>query len=70
MVAVAFERARKLWTPRQGAVVQARLLGALYSLLVLSLFTLGGLLAALATAGPGSADTSGQSRRGCAVAGA
>ncbi len=49
MVAVAFERARKLWAPRQGAVTRARLLGALSSLLILALFTLGGLLAALAT---------------------
>ena len=57
MVAVAFERARKLWTPRLGTVVQARLLGAVYSLLVLSLFTLGGLLAALATARSGAVPT-------------
>ena len=49
MVAVAFERSRKLWAPRQGAVTRARLLGALSSLLILALFTLGGLLAALAT---------------------
>ena len=52
MVAVAYERARKLWAPRHGSVVQARLLGMIYSLLVLALFTLGGLLAALATARP------------------
>ena len=50
MVAVAFERARKLWSPRQGSVVQARVLGVVYALLVLALFSLGGLLAALATA--------------------
>ena len=49
MEAVAFERARKLWTPRHGSVVQARVLGVVYSLLVLILFSLGGLLAALAT---------------------
>jgi len=49
MSAVAFERARKLWSPRRGAVVQARLLGAVYALLVLTIFALGGLLAALAT---------------------
>ena len=52
MEAVAFERARKLWTPRQRAVILARLLGVLYSLLILVLFTLGGLLAALVTSRP------------------
>ena len=49
MVAVAYDRARKLWSPRQGSVLQARVLGVVYALLVLILFSLGGLLAALAT---------------------
>ena len=61
MVAVAFERARKLWTPRQGVVTWARLLGALHSLLVLGLFTLGGLLAALVVARGGTAANPGLS---------
>ena len=53
MTAVAFERARKLWTPQHGAVIRARLLGAIHALLVLTLFTLGGLLAALVASRPG-----------------
>ena len=47
MEAVAFERARNLIAPRRAAATRARVLGVVHSLLVLALFTLGGLLAAL-----------------------
>ena len=49
MEAVAYERARKLWAPRQGAVNRARVFGVASALLILTLFSVGGLLAALAT---------------------
>ncbi len=49
MQAAAYDRARKLWTPRRGAVIWANLLGILHSLLVLAAILLGGALAVLTT---------------------
>ena len=47
MQAAAYDRARKLWTPRKGAVLSARALGVVHSLLVFKALVIGGLLAAL-----------------------
>jgi ATP-binding cassette, subfamily B, bacterial len=47
MQAAAYDRARKLWTPRKGAVLWAKILGVVHSLLVLKAIILGGALAAL-----------------------
>lgn len=47
MPSVAYDRARKLWTPRRGAVLWATLLGVAHSLLVLKVLLIGGALAAL-----------------------
>ncbi len=49
MPAAAYDRARKLWNPRQGAVLWAKVLGVVHSLLVLMAILLGGLLSALVT---------------------
>ena len=47
MQAAAYDRARKLWTPRKGAVLWANILGVVHSLLILSAILLGGAVAAL-----------------------
>ncbi len=47
MEAAAYDRARKLRTPRRGAVLRANLLGIIHSLLILSALLVGGGLAAL-----------------------
>jgi ATP-binding cassette, subfamily B, bacterial len=49
MPAAAYDRARKLWNPRQGAVLWAKVLGVVHSLLVLKIILLGGIVAALVT---------------------
>lgn len=49
MHATAYDRARKLWTPRQGAVLWSRLLGVVHSLLILKAILIAGVLAALVT---------------------
>ena len=47
MQAAAYDRARKLWTPRKGAVLWANILGVAHSLLSLTAILIGGALAAL-----------------------
>ena len=47
MQAAAYDRARKLWTPRKGAVLWAKVLGVVHSLLILAAILLGGAVAAL-----------------------
>ncbi len=47
MPSAAYDRARKLWTPRRGAVLSAKLLGVVHSLLLLMVLLIGGALAAL-----------------------
>jgi ATP-binding cassette subfamily B protein len=47
MQAAAYDRARKLWTPRRGAVLWANILGVVHSLLVIKAIFVGGALAAL-----------------------
>ncbi len=47
MQAAAYDRARKLWTPRRGAVLWAKILGVVHSLLILKAILIGGTLAAL-----------------------
>jgi ABC-type multidrug transport system fused ATPase/permease subunit len=47
MSVAAYDRARKLWSPRKTSVLWARLLGVLHSLLVLKALLIGGLLASL-----------------------
>ena len=47
MQAAAYDRARKLWTPRRGAVLWAKILGVLHSLLVIKAILIGGAVAAL-----------------------
>ena len=47
MQAAAYDRARKLWTPRKGAVLWAKVLGVVHSLLILTAILLGGAVAAL-----------------------
>ncbi len=49
MQAAAYDRARKLWTPRQGSVIWANVLGVVHSLLILTAILIGGALAALVT---------------------
>jgi ABC-type multidrug transport system fused ATPase/permease subunit len=50
MQAAAYDRARKLLTPRRGAVIWANLLGVIHSLLVLLALLVGGAIAALVIA--------------------
>jgi ATP-binding cassette subfamily B protein len=47
MQPAAYDRARKLWTPRRGAVLWAEILGVVHSLLILKAILIGGALAAL-----------------------
>jgi ATP-binding cassette subfamily B protein len=47
MPATAYDRARKLWTPRHGAVLWANSLGVLHSLLIFKAIIIAGVLAAL-----------------------
>jgi ATP-binding cassette, subfamily B, bacterial len=47
MQAAAYDRARKLWTPRKGSVLWAKILGVIHSLLILKAILIGGTLAAL-----------------------
>jgi ATP-binding cassette subfamily B protein len=47
MQAAAYDRARKLWTPRQGAVLRANVLGAVHSLLILLSIVVSGALVSL-----------------------
>ena len=47
MQAAAYDRARKLWTPRRGAVLWATILGVVHSLLIFKAILIGGALAAL-----------------------
>ena len=49
MQAAAYDRARKLWTPRRSAVLRANVLGVVHSLLILTAILVGGTLAALVT---------------------
>jgi ABC-type multidrug transport system fused ATPase/permease subunit len=52
MQAAAYDRARKLWTPRQGAVLRANVLGVIHSLLILgSILVTGGLVSLVVTQG-------------------
>jgi ATP-binding cassette, subfamily B, bacterial len=64
MQAAAYDRARKLWTPRQGAVLRANVLGVFHSLLILaSILVSGALVSLVITQGnawsvpPGSTET-------------
>ena len=47
MQAAAYDRARKLWIPRQGAVLRANVLGVVHSLLILLSILVGGALVSL-----------------------
>jgi ATP-binding cassette subfamily B protein len=47
MQAAGYDRARRLWTPRRGAVLWAKVLGVVHSLLILAAILVGGALAAL-----------------------
>jgi ABC-type multidrug transport system fused ATPase/permease subunit len=52
MQAAAYDRARKLWTPRKGAVLRANVLGVVHSLLILgSILVTGGLVSLVITRG-------------------
>jgi ATP-binding cassette, subfamily B, bacterial len=47
MQAAAYDRARKLWTPRQGSVLWAKILGVVHSLIIITAILVAGALAAL-----------------------